>query len=114
MKADAVFAFQLRNPIHNGHALLMQDTRQKLLKRGFKNPVLLLHPLGGEKRRGVGQLVGPFVLLCFQRSGRCGRDHQKQSGIDLSLQMIDKSVECMNGQTVFRTYKEGYNFPKAE
>lgn len=24
MDADAVFAFQLRNPIHNGHALLMQ------------------------------------------------------------------------------------------
>ena len=48
MKADAVFAFQLRNPIHNGHALLMQDTRQKLLERGFKNPVLLLHPLGGK------------------------------------------------------------------
>lgn len=24
MNADAVFAFQLRNPIHNGHALLMQ------------------------------------------------------------------------------------------
>jgi 3'-phosphoadenosine 5'-phosphosulfate synthase len=24
MGADAVFAFQLRNPIHNGHALLMQ------------------------------------------------------------------------------------------
>lgn len=48
MKADAVFAFQLRNPIHNGHALLMQDTRQRLLgERGFKNPVLLLHPLGG-------------------------------------------------------------------
>lgn len=22
--ADAIFAFQLRNPIHNGHALLMQ------------------------------------------------------------------------------------------
>ena len=52
MKADAVFAFQLRNPIHNGHALLMQDTRQKLLERGFKNPVLLLHPLGGEQRDG--------------------------------------------------------------
>ncbi|KAK3739727.1 hypothetical protein QZH41_016174, partial [Actinostola sp. cb2023] len=45
--ADAIYAFQLRNPIHNGHALLMQDTREKLLKRGFKNPVLLLHPLGG-------------------------------------------------------------------
>ena len=24
MEADAVFAFQLRNPVHNGHALLMQ------------------------------------------------------------------------------------------
>ncbi|XP_067938076.1 bifunctional 3'-phosphoadenosine 5'-phosphosulfate synthase-like isoform X2 [Watersipora subatra] len=47
MKADAVFAFQLRNPIHNGHALLMQDTRRRLLERGYKNPTLLLHPLGG-------------------------------------------------------------------
>lgn len=47
MKADAVFAFQLRNPIHNGHALLMQDCRRQLLERGFQNPVLLLHPLGG-------------------------------------------------------------------
>merc|ERR1712126_271555 len=47
MEADAVFAFQLRNPIHNGHALLMQDTRERLLKRGYRNPVLLLHPLGG-------------------------------------------------------------------
>lgn len=45
--ADAVFAFQLRNPIHNGHALLMQDTRKKLLERGYKKPLLLLHPLGG-------------------------------------------------------------------
>uniref|UniRef100_A0A915DGV3 Adenylyl-sulfate kinase n=1 Tax=Ditylenchus dipsaci TaxID=166011 RepID=A0A915DGV3_9BILA len=45
-KCDAVFAFQLRNPIHNGHALLMQETRQQLLKR-YKNPMLLLHPLGG-------------------------------------------------------------------
>ena len=69
MGADAVFAFQLRNPVHNGHALLMQvgtfltksscergpipscnsiqDCRRQLLERGFKNPVLLLHPLGG-------------------------------------------------------------------
>ncbi|KAL6426192.1 hypothetical protein ACFW04_009030 [Cataglyphis niger] len=46
--ADAVFAFQLRNPIHNGHALLIQDTRRYLVEeRGFKKPVLLLHPLGG-------------------------------------------------------------------
>lgn len=47
LEADGVFAFQLRNPVHNGHALLMQDTRQRLLERGYKKPVLLLHPLGG-------------------------------------------------------------------
>lgn len=47
MDADAVFVFQLRNPVHNGHALLMQDTRRKLLAEGYRNPVLLLHPLGG-------------------------------------------------------------------
>merc|ERR1719239_2022669 len=47
LQADAVIAFQLRNPVHNGHALLMSDTKQKLLNRGFKKPVLLLHPLGG-------------------------------------------------------------------
>lgn len=44
--ADAVFAFQLRNPIHNGHALLMTDTMKQLKERGYKKPVLLLHPLG--------------------------------------------------------------------
>lgn len=47
MGADAVYAFQLRNPIHNGHALLMQDTARKLKEKGYKKPVLLLHPLGG-------------------------------------------------------------------
>ncbi|RWV83079.1 hypothetical protein GW17_00055362 [Ensete ventricosum] len=46
-EADAVFAFQLRNPVHNGHALLMNDTRRRLLDMGYKNPILLLHPLGG-------------------------------------------------------------------
>ena len=45
-QADTVFAFQLRNPIHNGHSLLMQKTRQLLIERGFQNPILLLHPLG--------------------------------------------------------------------
>ena len=47
MEADAVFAFQLRNPVHNGHALLMSDCRRKLVKEGFRKPMLLLHPLGG-------------------------------------------------------------------
>uniref|UniRef100_A0A3P9N2C5 3'-phosphoadenosine 5'-phosphosulfate synthase 1 n=1 Tax=Poecilia reticulata TaxID=8081 RepID=A0A3P9N2C5_POERE len=47
MNADAVFAFQLRNPVHNGHALLMQDTQKRLVERGYRRPVLLLHPLGG-------------------------------------------------------------------
>lgn len=45
--ADAVYAFQVRNPLHNGHVLLLKDTREQLLKQGFKNPILLLHPLGG-------------------------------------------------------------------
>lgn len=45
--ADAIFAFQLRNPIHNGHALLMKETEAQLKERGFKRPLLLLHPLGG-------------------------------------------------------------------
>merc|ERR1712166_397177 len=47
MNADAVFAFQVRNPLHNGHCLLLKDTREQLIKQGYKNPVLLLHPLGG-------------------------------------------------------------------
>ncbi|XP_030757768.1 bifunctional 3'-phosphoadenosine 5'-phosphosulfate synthase [Sitophilus oryzae] len=47
LEADVVFAFQLRNPIHNGHALLMTDTKRQLQERGYKKPVLLLHPLGG-------------------------------------------------------------------
>ena len=46
VQADAVFVFQLRNPLHNGHALLIHDTQRKLKERGYKNPVLLLHPLG--------------------------------------------------------------------
>lgn len=45
--ADAVYAFQVRNPLHNGHCLLLIDTREQLLKMGYKNPILLLHPCGG-------------------------------------------------------------------
>jgi hypothetical protein len=43
-KADAVFAFQLRNPIHNGHALLMSDTRKRLIERGYSvsNALMLI------------------------------------------------------------------------
>jgi 3'-phosphoadenosine 5'-phosphosulfate synthase len=29
--ADAVYAFQLRNPLHNGHVILLKDTREYLL-----------------------------------------------------------------------------------
>lgn len=46
--ADAVFFFQLRNPIHNGHALLMTSCREELISRGFKNPVLVVHQIGGK------------------------------------------------------------------
>lgn len=45
--ADAVFAFQTRNPTHAGHAYLMKTSRDLLLKKGFTNPVLWLSPLGG-------------------------------------------------------------------
>ena len=45
--ADAVYGFQVRNPLHNGHVLLLKDTREQLIKAGYKNPILLLHPLGG-------------------------------------------------------------------
>ncbi len=44
---DAVFVFQLRNPIHNGHALLMKDTHRQLVSEGYKNPLLWINPLGG-------------------------------------------------------------------
>ena len=30
--ADAVFAFQLRNPVHNGHALLMQVGKKTIYR----------------------------------------------------------------------------------
>nr|GEY52291.1 ATP-sulfurylase PUA-like domain-containing protein [Tanacetum cinerariifolium] len=46
---DAVFAFQLRNLVHNDHALLMTATRRRLLEKGYKNPVILLHPLEPSK-----------------------------------------------------------------
>lgn len=45
--ADAVFAFQTRNPTHAGHAYLMKTGREILLKKGYSNPILWLSPLGG-------------------------------------------------------------------
>ena len=49
--ADAVFVFQLRNPIHNGHALLMTSCRDDLLRRGYRNPILLVHQIGGKVKQ---------------------------------------------------------------
>eukprot|EP00188_Purpureofilum_apyrenoidigerum_P001892 Plantae.Rhodophyta-Purpureofilum_apyrenoidigerum.ctg2091.p1 GENE.Plantae.Rhodophyta-Purpureofilum_apyrenoidigerum.ctg2091~~Plantae.Rhodophyta-Purpureofilum_apyrenoidigerum.ctg2091.p1 ORF type:complete len:481 (-),score=78.57 Plantae.Rhodophyta-Purpureofilum_apyrenoidigerum.ctg2091:122-1480(-) len=46
--ADCIFFFQLRNPIHNGHALLMTSCREQLLEMGYKNPVLVVHQIGGK------------------------------------------------------------------
>eukprot|EP00635_Sarcinochrysidales_sp_CCMP3193_P013541 CAMPEP_0118904606 /NCGR_PEP_ID=MMETSP1166-20130328/9000_1 /TAXON_ID=1104430 /ORGANISM="Chrysoreinhardia sp, Strain CCMP3193" /LENGTH=1143 /DNA_ID=CAMNT_0006843863 /DNA_START=17 /DNA_END=3448 /DNA_ORIENTATION=+ len=46
-EADVVFAFQTRNPTHAGHAYLMRTGRERLLAKGYKNPVLWLSPLGG-------------------------------------------------------------------
>lgn len=45
--ADVVYAFQTRNPTHAGHAFLMKDSRDKLMARGYRKPVLWLSPLGG-------------------------------------------------------------------
>ncbi|GAB5030962.1 sulfate adenylyltransferase [Nannochloropsis oceanica] len=45
--ADAVFAFQTRNPTHAGHAYLMKTAREKLIAKGYQNPILWLSPLGG-------------------------------------------------------------------
>jgi 3'-phosphoadenosine 5'-phosphosulfate synthase len=45
--ADAVYAFQTRNPTHAGHAYLMRTAREILMKKGFQNPMLWLSPLGG-------------------------------------------------------------------
>mmetsp|Transcript_13168 Transcript_13168/g.20061 ORF Transcript_13168/g.20061 Transcript_13168/m.20061 type:complete len:1009 (+) Transcript_13168:60-3086(+) len=45
--ADIVYAFQTRNPTHAGHAYLMKEGRNRLLREGYKNPVLWLSPLGG-------------------------------------------------------------------
>lgn len=47
MKADAVFVFQLRNPLHNGHILLINETFNELKNLNYEKPVLLLHPIGG-------------------------------------------------------------------
>lgn len=46
-KADAVYAFQTRNPTHAGHAYLMRTGRDILLQKGYRNPILWLSPLGG-------------------------------------------------------------------
>lgn len=46
-QADTVFAFQTRNPTHAGHAYLMKSAGEDLKKKGYKNPVLWLSPLGG-------------------------------------------------------------------
>jgi 3'-phosphoadenosine 5'-phosphosulfate synthase len=45
--ADAVYAFQTRNPTHAGHAYLMRTAREILQAKGFSNPILWLSPLGG-------------------------------------------------------------------
>ena len=58
---------QLRNPVHNGHALLMKDCKRQLLEKGHSNPVLLLHPLGGWTKDDdvpldVSSLLFTFIL----------------------------------------------------
>ena len=44
---DSLYAFQVRNPLHNGHCMLLHEARKQLIQEGYKNPILLLHPCGG-------------------------------------------------------------------
>merc|ERR1711899_575039 len=74
LDADAVFAFQLRNPVHNGHALLMKDCERQLVDRGFENPVLLLHPLGGwTKDDGWCQFLHCWKGSCRNATSRSSK-----------------------------------------
>ena len=54
--ADVVYAFQLRNPVHNGHALLMKDC-------GFEAAETLsaVTPLSSKAPTG---LVTNSILIC--------------------------------------------------
>ena len=38
MGNDAIYAFQVRNLLQNGHCLLLADTRVQLIKQVYKNP----------------------------------------------------------------------------
>ncbi len=52
MEADAVFVFQLRNPIHNGHALLMQAILLLFFSSFF---LLHLSSFAGHETKAAGQ-----------------------------------------------------------
>ena len=65
-----MFAFQLRNPVHNGHALLMQDTRRRLTERGYKKPVLLLHPLGKGLQLSLTLKIERFIFAKYVQKQR--------------------------------------------
>lgn len=54
--ADAVFAFQTRNPTHAGHAYLMRTAREKLLKKG---------------KIDVTTMPTPFRYRTFERAIDC-------------------------------------------
>ena len=62
---------QLRNPVHNGHALLMKDCKRQLLEKGHSNPVLLLHPLGGWTKDDDVPLDVSIFLFNFKCARSC-------------------------------------------
>jgi hypothetical protein len=58
MGADAVFAFQLRNPIHNGHALLMQVNCHECWCRSIRTRLIHKVSFPGVVYRNKTQLHG--------------------------------------------------------
>ena len=62
LEADAVFAFQLRNPVHNGHALLMKVSWSSLTNSPTN--VCRIKPWLLYRTADVSWLTGDSIIPC--------------------------------------------------
>ena len=44
---DGAIIYQINQPLNRGHLLLFEDAKQQMRDKGFRNPILILHPCGG-------------------------------------------------------------------